>query len=97
MFRYECAYFDGCMLKIHCAMTLRSNPFFELLSGLGCHTSNLTPYLKSSGLFTPSVKFSSNSVQPTQRYCDIQALSRTRAQLSPASVRIVSIRNFSYT
>ena len=39
----------------------------------GSHTSILTPYLKSTGLFTPGVKFSSNSVQPLQRYYNIQA------------------------
>ena len=44
------------------------------LSGLGgSHTSILTPYLKSTGLFTPGVKFSSNSVQLLQRYYNIQA------------------------
>ena len=38
----------------------------------GSHTSILTPYLKSTGLFTPGVKFSTNSVQPLQRYYNIQ-------------------------
>ena len=39
----------------------------------GSHKSILTPYLKSTGLFTPGMKFSSNSVQPLQRYYNIQA------------------------
>ena len=30
-------------------------------------------YLESAGLFTSGVKFSSNSVQPLQRYYNIQA------------------------
>ena len=39
----------------------------------GSHTSILTPYLKSTGLFTPRVKFLSNSDQPLQRYSNIPA------------------------
>ena len=39
----------------------------------GSHTSILTPYWKSTGLFTPDVKFSSHSVQPLQKYYNIQA------------------------
>ena len=39
----------------------------------GSHTSILTPYLKSTGLYTPSVEFSSNSVQTLQRYYNIPA------------------------
>ena len=52
------------------------NVFIQILKGClgwGSHTSILTPYLKSTGLFTPGVKFSSNSVQPLQRYYNIQA------------------------
>ena len=30
VFMYESAIFDGCMLNLHGAMTLRSNTFFEL-------------------------------------------------------------------
>ena len=37
----------------------------------GSHTSILTTYLKSTGLFTTGVKFSSNSIQPLQRYYNI--------------------------
>ena len=39
----------------------------------GSHTSILTPYLKSTGLFTPRVKFLSNSDQLLQRYSNIPA------------------------
>ena len=42
------------------------------MSGFWSHTSILTPYLKSTGLFTLGVNFSSNSVQALQRYYNIQ-------------------------
>ena len=42
---------------------------------VGSHTSILTSYLESTGLFTPGKKFSSNSVQPIQIYYNIQVQS----------------------
>ena len=48
--------------------------------GWGSHTSILTPYLESTGLFTPGVKFSSNSVHPLLRYYNIQAHSNVRTE-----------------
>ena len=50
--------------------------------GWGSHTSILTPYMKSTGLLTPSVKFSSNSVQPLQRYYNIKAHSNASMENS---------------
>ena len=44
----------------------------------GSPTSILTPYLKSAGLFTHGVNFSSNSVQILQRYYDIQGQKQCR-------------------
>ena len=44
--------------------------------GWGSHTPILTSYLKSAGFFTPGVKFSSKSVQPLQRYCNLQTRSK---------------------
>ena len=42
----------------------------------GSNASILTSYLEFAGLFIPGVKFSSNSVQPLQRYYNIQTQSK---------------------
>ena len=49
--------------------------------GWGSHTSILTPYLKSTGLLTPSVKFSPNCVQPPQRYYNIKTHSNAGMEI----------------
>ena len=44
--------------------------------GGGRQSSILTSFLKSTGLFTIGVKFASKSVQPLQRYCNLQMRSK---------------------
>ena len=50
--------------------------FIKGCLGWGSHSSIMTSYLESTGLFIPGVKFSSNSIQPFQRYYNVQAQSK---------------------
>ena len=53
----------------------KSGMLNDVLVG-GSQTSILTSYLESAGLLTLGVKFSSKSVQPLQRYCNLQTHSK---------------------
>ena len=56
------------------------------LSNIASDTSILTVYLKSTGLFTPGVKFSAISVWPLQRYYNIQAHSNSNLHMENLSI-----------
>ena len=64
------------MVKIASSVSVRRLRNIEGCLGWGSRTSILTSYLKSIGLFTPGVKFSSNSVEPLLGNYNTQAHSK---------------------